>query len=144
MTRTRRLERIVALAELKRRQASQKVAESRLAHDSAQDKLAQFRGYHDEYTRAAGPVDGLTSAHALRDQRRFVEQIERTVDALDQQAQKSAARYREDVRRWQRETHRRDALDGVLDKARRRAAEADEQRQQREIDDRGFCGDKVE
>jgi flagellar FliJ protein len=140
VTRSRRLERIVALAELKRRQASQQLAESRRAHDADVAKLAQFRDYHAEYVRALGGVGVTTSAASLLDQRRFIEQIERTIDVLDRQTQKSAARCRDDIREWQRESHRRDALGGILASARNDAARGEEQRQQREIDDRGRRG----
>ncbi|MGE0484877.1 MAG: flagellar export protein FliJ [Gammaproteobacteria bacterium] len=141
MTRSKRLERIVALAELKRRQASQQLAESRRAHDADVAKLDQFRDYHAEYVSQLGSVGAVASAARLVEQRRFIEQIERTIEVLDRQTQKSAARCREDIRQWQRESHRRDALGGILDDARSDAARGDEQRQQREIDDRGRRGD---
>ncbi|MCB1749918.1 MAG: flagellar FliJ family protein [Gammaproteobacteria bacterium] len=140
MTRAKRLERIVALAELKRRQASQQLADSRRAHDANLEKLAQFRDYHAEYARALGQVGVTTSVASLGDQRRFIEHIQRTIDALDRQTQKSAARCREDIQSWQRESHRRDALEGILDAARSAAARGEEQRQQREVDDRGRRG----
>jgi len=137
MTRTKRIQRIVALAEVSRREASQHLARSRQVHDENVARLEQFRLYHAEYAKALGTSGGGMSAAAARELRGFLVQIERTIAALDLQLQRSAEQCSEDIRQWQLATRRSGALGEILDTATSAAAQLDEGRLQREIDDRG-------
>ena len=137
MTRTKRIQRIVALADVSRHAASQHLARSRKAHDENAARLEQFRLYHAEYAKALGTGGSGMSAAAARELRRFLTQIERTIAVLEQQLRLSAEQCNVDVRTWQQAARRSDALGGILDTATSAAAQLDEGRLQREIDDRG-------
>ncbi|MEQ8661169.1 MAG: flagellar FliJ family protein [Gammaproteobacteria bacterium] len=136
MTRSKRMQRIVALADAARRQASQQVAQSHRLQEESQVRLAQFKTYQQEYAQSIGQGSGTLTASSLREARRFIEQIERTINALEVQSRQAAERCEEDVARWQREAQRVDALSGVLDAARRREGREEAGREQREQDDR--------
>ncbi len=144
MTRSKRIERIVALADAARRQASQQLAQSQRQHEESRARLAQFENYQREYTNALNQGTGAVSAANLREARRFIEQIDRTIDALDQQSRECAARREQDVLRWQREARRVDALSGVLQDARRREGRDEAGREQREQDDRPRSAGPIE
>ena len=137
MTRTKRIQRIVALADVSRREASQHLARSRKAHDENVARLEQFRLYHAEYAKALGTGGSGMSAAAARELRGFLAQIERTIVALDQQLRLSAEQCNADIRTWQSAARRSGALGEILDTAISAAAQLDEGRLQREIDDRG-------
>jgi len=137
MTRAKRIQRIVALADVARREASQHLARSRKVHDENVARLEQFRLYHAEYAKALRTGGSGMSAAAARELRGFLTQIERTIAALEQQLRLSAEQCNEDIRTWQSATRRSGALGDVLVSATNAAAQLDEGRLQREIDDRG-------
>ena len=89
MTRTQRIKRIVDLADMRKRIASQRIAGSRQRHDTNLGKLADFRGYLDEYTQVLITPGGSMSAADASGLRSFITQIERTISALEQHTERS-------------------------------------------------------
>ncbi|MEQ8231924.1 MAG: flagellar export protein FliJ [Gammaproteobacteria bacterium] len=144
MTRSKRMQRIVALADAARKQASQQLAQSHRLQEESRQRLAQFKSYQQEYAKAIGQGQGTLTAASLREARRFIEQIERTIAALETQSRQAAQRCEEDVQRWQREARRVEALSGVLDGARRSEGRDAAGREQREQDDRPRLGHGAE
>jgi flagellar export protein FliJ len=136
MTRTQRIKRIVDLADMRKRIASQRIAGSRQRHDTNLGKLADFRGYLDEYTQVLITPGGSMSAADASGLRSFITQIERTISALEQHTERSGRECARDLEAWKKESHRASALLDVLARAQQAAAVESECRAQREIDDR--------
>ena len=77
MIRTRRLKRIVNLADLSKQTASQRLSDSRRKHDGNLERLAEFRRYRREYTEALSHGAAAMSAAAARELRNFITQLDR-------------------------------------------------------------------
>jgi flagellar export protein FliJ len=137
MTRTERLRRIVVLNDVKKTVASQKLAASRSRHGANLEKLEDFRRYRAEYLKLLQNPGATMSAAEARDIRRFMAQLERTIESLEALVKRSTRECAEDLAAWTRESARARALVEILDRCVRHDDRTREQRLQREIDDRG-------
>ncbi|HSG63919.1 MAG TPA: flagellar export protein FliJ [Gammaproteobacteria bacterium] len=141
MTRTQRIKRIVDLADVTRREASQQIASTRQAHEENLARLEQFRRYRAEYAQSLGVGEPGMSAARARELRLFIEQLERTIEALGRQTERSERQCGDAIGRWQQAARRSDALGEILDRSASDAARLADGRDQREIDDRHRCRD---
>jgi len=130
------MQRIVALAETRKRAASQGLAAASQRHGANLAKLAEFRRYLDEYRGALTNPGTAMSASAARELREFMGQIERTISALEGLSQRSGAEHARELAVWKREAQRLNALGEVLERVRADEVTVAEQRAQRELDDR--------
>lgn len=136
MTRTQRIKRIAGLAGMNERIAQQRLSSSRTKHDGNLAKLAEFRRYLDEYHASFRQPGTAMNAAAARDLRRFIAQLERTIDALEAHTRRSGQECAREMDSWKRESHRASALLDVFERSLRAGDKRDEQRLQNEIDDR--------
>ena len=136
MTRTQRIKRIVVLNDVKKAAASQKLAASRTRHDANLEKLDEFRRYRAEYVQALQNPGASMSASAARDMRKFLIQLERTIEALEGLVKRSNRECAEDLDAWHRESGRARALLDVLERCVRHDQRVQESAHQREIDER--------
>lgn len=136
MSRARRMQRIVALADAATRRASMQLANSRRALEQNQQQLEQFRGYQREYMASMHTAGTSISAAEARELRRFVAQLEQTISALQTRAERAETQHRQDVARWHKEHRRADALNRILTREQRAELHVEQAREQREADDR--------
>lgn len=135
MTRTQRIKRIADLADMSKRIASQRVSGSRQRHEANLNKLADFRGYLQEYTNALKqPGSAMTAADACT-LRSFIVQLERTISALETHTRRSGQECTRDLDAWKQESHRANALLDVVVRATHADISDLEGRLQRELDD---------
>lgn len=135
MTRTQRIKRIADLADMTRRIASQRVSGSRQRHDTNLRKLADFRGYLQEYTNALKQSGNAMTAADACTLRSFIVQLERTISALETHTQRSGQECTRELDAWKKESHRANALLEVLARTHRADSNEVEGRLQRELDD---------
>jgi len=136
MTRSQRLARLASLNEVKKTVASQRLAVSRQRYAAQHQKLDDFRQYRQEYARGLQTPGTTLGAAALCDTRRFLAQLDRTINALEAMVSRAERECAEDSAAWQREAARASALVEVLERCRQHEARGLELRVQRELDDR--------
>ena len=136
MTRSRRLKRIVELADLSKQTASQRLSDSRQKFDSNLQRLEEFKQYRREYTDTLGERARTMSGSAAKELRNFISHLDRTIAELEERVRQSDQEFQLDREKWQGETRRSRTLAEVLDRSRRQDAHRDERNQQSESDDR--------
>ncbi len=135
MTRSRRLKRIVELADLSKQTASQRLSDSRQKYDSNLQRLEEFKQYRREYTDTIGECARM-SGFAAKELKNFISHLDRTIAMLEERVRRSDQEFQLDREKWQGETRRSRTLADVLDRSRRQDAHRDERNQQSESDDR--------
>jgi flagellar export protein FliJ len=135
MTRSQRLARLASLNEVKKAMASQRLAVSRQRCAAQQQKLDDFRQYRQEYARGLQTPGTTLAAAVLCDTRRFLAQLDRTIDALEAMVSRAERDCAEDSAAWQRAAARATALVEVLERCRQHEARGLELRTQRELDE---------
>lgn len=140
MTRVKRLQRIVSLADTATRNASQQLGGSRRQHDETVVKLAQFERYREEYERALLGAGTCMSAARAREMRQFIAQIDVAIDALQVQASRAEQQLEADRMTWTKQSQRTRALADVRDRAAQADARRAAQSAQTESDDRPRAG----
>ena len=136
MTRSQRLQRIVALGDVQKMLAAQRLAAARGRHEANQRKLEDFQRYRQEYARSLSAPGQLARAAVMCETRRFLGQLERTISALESMVARSQGECANDLTAWKREAQRANVLIEILERCVRSEDHAREGRLQREIDDR--------
>lgn len=106
MTRTRRLKRIVDLADLSKHTASQRLLDSRRKHDGNLERLAEFRRYRGEYTETFHKGATAMSAAEARELRNFISQLDRSIKLLEEHVEHSDQERQSDQETWRDESRR--------------------------------------
>ena len=82
MTRAQRIKRIAQLAETDKQVATQTLSASRRARDENALRLEEFQSYRHEYLQALREGGATLSAARVREIRRFIDQLELTINVL--------------------------------------------------------------
>lgn len=136
MSRSKRIKRIVDLADTATRSASQRLVGSRRVRDEHRDRLEQFVRYREEYVSHLAAGGAAMSASRARELRQFIGQIESAITALESQAQTAERQFSDDQVCWSRESNRTRALSQVHERARQVDANRRDCAAHNEIDDR--------
>ncbi len=136
MTKSNRMKRIVTLNEVQKSIASQRLSDARTRHDANLKKLEDFRRYRQEYSRALQQPGTAMVVATARDTRVFLDQLDKTIAALEAMCSRSERECERELGVWKKEAQRTNVLTDILGRC-MRGEEADyEGRLQREIDDR--------
>ena len=136
MTRAQRIKRIAQLAETDKQVATQTLSASRRARDENARRLEEFQSYRHEYLQALREGGATLSAARVREIRRFIDQLELTINALRRDLDRCETRCVEDLAKWAGESRRSRALADVATRSARDDLRAKEGRAQHELDDR--------
>ena len=136
MTRSQRMKRIVSLNEVQKSIASQRLADSRGRHDANQKKLNDFRRYRLEYGRALQQPGNAMTVATARDTRVFLDQLDKTIAALEAMVTRSERDCERELGAWKKEAQRGNVLGDILTRCTQHEEADYEGRLQREIDDR--------
>ncbi|MBT8446203.1 MAG: flagellar export protein FliJ [Gammaproteobacteria bacterium] len=137
MTRSRRLQRIVKLADTAREMAATELRQSDAQlrqHQQQLDELKQFRAEYADTTRHAG---GPVSAGNLQQQRRFIQQLDTAIGMLETRLEEVTLTRDRQQQCWLAQRRRVQTLGDVQRRAKRSETLDGERRTQNEIDDRG-------
>lgn len=137
MNRSKRIEPVVKIAEVRERDAAHMLGESQRRLKESEARLNELAGYRDEYARRFAAVAGQGLDVALmRDYRVFLERLNAAID--QQQRAVEAARRDCDAKRgqWLDTRRRAQSLNKVAENYRRQENYEQSRREQRESDER--------
>ncbi len=137
MTRSQRLQRIAALSHKAEQTAARTLATSRRQLDQYHQQLNDLRGYREEYrTRlrsgSSTPMNGFEAQKLSA----FIAQVDRVIDGLQTKIAQVTNAHNHDRDTWAQQRNKVNALDGIAGRVRTQEQNAEEARDQREIDDR--------
>lgn len=137
MTRSKRLQRIVKLADTAREIAATELRRSDAQLSQHQQQLAELKQFRAEYAHKTGRDDVPVSASSLQQQRRFIEQLDTAIGMLETRLAEVTLTRDRQQQTWLAQRQRVQTLGDVQRRARRSEARDGERRTQNEIDDRG-------
>ena len=134
MTRAARLTPLADLADLVENDAARRLAATVKLMQAKEAELARLRGYLAEYRQQA-EQDAATGGDRLRNTRAFLAKLADAVAFQEAELANVVERFRLETERWRASHQRSQALDKVIDRAEREAAQALRQREQAEQDE---------
>ena len=120
------------LAGDKERKAAQRLADALTALNEKKQELAQLKSYLDDYQ--AAPVAPTDTAR-LENLRLFMSRLSQAIEAQEGDLAQAEARYQDEADRWKALKAQTQALDQLVDKYTRQAQYADQEREQKELDE---------
>ncbi len=140
MKRSRRMQRLVELAQHHEKEAARLLGEGLQALQQCEQQLQQMRAlrseYQKEFTGAGTPV----SAAELQLLSRFTRTLDHAIAQLELQIHSHQQITEKRRREWHQQHHRANALEEIRERYRLQALRRQENRSQRELDDRGHGG----
>ncbi len=131
--RSRKLDRIVSLANFEERRWGEKAGESRQQLDEQRARLGELNAYRHNYAKQ-NSTSRVSSAQ-LKDYKRFLQRLDAAVSAQKQIIQDSERNYETLRRHWMQKRQRRESLERVLDKHLRSEAAWEDRLEQKKLDD---------
>lgn len=137
MTKSGRLQRVAEISRKAEQTAAQTLATSRRQLDNYRQQMHELEAYREEYrarfrSGSATPMNGFEAQKLSA----FITQVDRVIDGLHAKIAHATQTHNLQRDAWAQQRSRVDALDGVAGRARRQEQNAEEARDQREIDDR--------
>ncbi len=131
--RSRKLDRIVSLANVEERRWGEKAGESRQQLDEQRARLGELNAYRHNYAKQ-NSASSVNSAQ-LKDYKHFLQRLDAAVSAQKQIIQDSERNYETLRRHWMQKRQRRESLERVLDKHLRSEAAWEDRLEQKKLDD---------
>ncbi len=139
MTRSKRIEPVVKLAENRENDAARALGESMQQLERQEQRLLELTSYRDEYARRfESHAGGGMEPARLRDFRAFLAQLNQAIDQQRAVVEKARRDSEQQRRLWLGEHTRAKALDKVVERYRREEHHEAERREQKLLDE--FAG----
>ena len=132
--RSRKLRRIVSLANSEERSLRERAGKTRKQLEKQRERLGELNAFRQNYASKVPKPTGIRSAH-LKDYRFFLERLDDAVGSQRQIIQDSERNHERARGRWIVKRQRRESLERVLEKYRRAEAAHEERLEQKKIDD---------
>jgi flagellar FliJ protein len=144
MTRSKRIESIVGLAQADEREAAARLSQSHREVSEVEKKLQELRLCRQAYARQ-WQAQGSTSMDAAQMQGLwvFIRRLDEAISHLEAQIQMKHKASERDKLRWLETRNKVRTLDDIASRHRRLEARALMLREQREMDDRGPGGREI-
>ena len=141
MTRSKRIQSIVGLAQADERAAAAQLTKSHRAAREIEKKLQELKTCRQEYARQWQAQDGASlGASQMQSLWVFIRRLDEAIAHLETQLEIKLKIGELDQRRWLETRNRVRTLDDIADRHRKLEARAQMTREQREVDDRLPCG----
>ena len=137
MTRSKRIEPVVRIAENREREAARRVGDSQRNLEAQRARLLELQAYRDDYAkRFAATGSGGLGAAMLHDYRAFLGKLNQAIEHQKRLIQAGERAYEDSRRQWLDSRGRMKALDTVAERYRRDEYRQQERREQNELDER--------
>ena len=132
MNKQKRFAGLKDLAGDKERKAAQRLADALQALNEKKQELDQLKSYLDDYQKApAAPTDTAR----LENLRLFMSRLSQAIEAQEGDLAQAERRYQDEAERWKTLKAQTQAFDQLVDKYTREEQYADQQQEQKELDE---------
>ena len=131
--RSKKLDRIVSLANSEERRWAERAGQSRQELDEQRERLGELNAYRHNYAQQKATGD-VSSAH-LKDYKQFLQRLDTAVSAQKQIIQDSERNYETVRQHWMVKRQRRESLERVLEKHLQSEAAWEDRLEQKKLDD---------
>jgi flagellar FliJ protein len=137
MTRSKRIQPVLKVAETREREAARRVGESQLQLDQQRARLAELTAYRDEYARRfQSACSGGIDAAMFNDYRAFLTRLNQAIEHQRALIEAGEQAYADCRQRWLDVRRRSQALDKVAERYRRQEVKEENRKEQKESDER--------
>ena len=138
-TRSRKIGKVVAIAEAEERRFGQLAGRSRQQLDEQQARLGELNAFRRNYAARTSTHSTVSSAH-WQDYRSFLHRLDTAVRAQEQIVQDCERKLATHRQRWMAKRHRVESLERVVDKYQSEERAEEARREQKRLDDLGRSG----
>lgn len=132
--RSKRLDRIVSLANSEERRWGEQAGKQRQQLEEQRSRLGELNAYRHNYATQTADDSGISSVH-LKDYQHFLQRLDKAVSAQKEIIQDSERNYETLRQRWMVKRQRRESLERMLEKHQRAESAHVDRLEQKSLDD---------